>query len=119
MEHFQPPLAYQLEPVARELMKGNHFTSSHLSIASELYSQLLTDICHGPLGRSTPCYIPPDSMFTQCSWNQCPSVIALNALPHHGSTLSRSSIKSPPSDQLIEGLLSYCDVSTTPTMALQ
>ena len=74
-------------------MKGNHFTSSHLSIASEPYSQLQTDICHGPLGRSAPCCTPPNSMFTQCSWNQCPSVIALNALPHHGSTLFRSNTK--------------------------
>ena len=49
---------------------------------------------------------PPNSMFTQHSWNQCPSVIALNALPRNDSTLSRSSIKSTPSDQLIEGLLS-------------
>ena len=100
-------------------MKGNHFTSRHLPIASEPYPQLLTAIRHGPLGRSAPCCTPPDSMFTQCSWNQCPGVIALNALPCHGSTLSRSSIKSPPSDQLIEGLLSHCDVSMTPTMALQ
>ena len=45
--------------------------------------------------------------------------MALNAPPHHGSTLSRSSIKSPPSDQLIEGLLSYRDVSMTPTVALK
>ena len=65
MEHFQPPLTHQLEPVARKLMKGNHFASSHLPIASELYSQLLTDICHGPLGRFTPCCTP----LTQCSLN--------------------------------------------------
>ena len=51
-------------------------------------------------------YPPPDLMFAQHSWNQCPGVIALNALPHNDFTLSRSSIKSTPSDQLIEGLLS-------------
>ena len=45
--------------------------------------------------------------------------MALNVLPRHGSTLSRSRIKSPPSDQLIEGLLSYHDVSTTLTVALK
>ena len=51
-------------------------------------------------------YPPP----TQCSLNthgtNVPSLIALNALPHNDSTLSRSSIKSTPLDQLIEGLLS-------------
>ena len=72
-------------------MKGNPFTSSHLPITSELYSQHPTAICHGPLGRSAPCCTPPDSMFTP--WNQCPSVTALAALPHHGSTLSRSNTK--------------------------
>ena len=98
MEHFQPPLTHQLEPAACKLMKGNHFTSSHLSIASELYPQLLTDICYGPLGRSAPCCTPPNSMFTP--WNQCLRVITLAALPHHGSPLSRSSIKYPPFDQI-------------------
>ena len=40
-----------------------------------------------------PVVPPPDSMFTQCSCNQCPSVIALAALLHLGSTLSGSNSK--------------------------
>ena len=82
MEHFQPPLAHQLAPAACKLMKSKHFTSSHLSITSELCPQLLTDICHGPLGRSAPCCTPRlnvHSMFmdpvSRCYSTECPTLL--------------------------------------------
>ena len=118
MEHFQPSLAHQLEPAARASMKGNHFTSSHLSIASELYPQLLIDVCHGPLSRSAPCWNPPwlnvhtMEPMSQCYSTECPT-------PPRFHLIQIKHQRPPPSDQLIEGLLSYCDVSMTPTMALK
>ena len=42
-----------------KLIKGDHFTSSCLSIANELYLLLPIAIHHGPLGRSAPYCTPP------------------------------------------------------------